>query len=124
MTSIPSGPGAADPAVRELAEAAAVTMSLFAPYTAEEMWSALGHQPSVAQARWPEVDPALAAAEQVEAVVQVNGKVRGHLQVPAEISEEELHRRALELEQVRHLLDGGPPRRVVVRVPHLVNVVP
>ena len=122
--AIDSGPGAGDPAVRELAEAVAVTMSLFAPYTAEEMWAALGHQPSVAQARWPEVDPALLVADEVEAVVQVAGKVRGHLHVPAEIGEEELRRRALELEKVRQLLDGGEPRRVIVRAPHLVNVVP
>ncbi|HIZ35474.1 MAG TPA: leucine--tRNA ligase, partial [Candidatus Ruania gallistercoris] len=62
--AIDSGPGAGDPAVRELAEAVAVTMSLFAPYTAEEMWAALGRQPSVAQARWPEVDPALLVADE------------------------------------------------------------
>ncbi|WP_210418156.1 leucine--tRNA ligase [Ruania zhangjianzhongii] len=122
--AIDSGPGAGDPAVRELAEAAAVTMSLFAPYTAEEMWAALGHQPSVAQARWPEVDPALVAADQVEAVVQVNGKVRGHLQVPADVDAEELRRCALQLEKVQQLLAGGEPRRVIVRPPHLVNVVP
>lgn len=122
--AIDTGPGAGDPAVRELAEAAAVTMSLFAPYTAEEMWAALGHQPSVAQACWPEVDPTLLIADEVEAVVQVAGKVRAHLRVPAQIGEEELRRRALELEKVRQLLDGGEPRRVVVRAPHLVNVVP
>ena len=122
--AIDAGPGAGEPAVRELAEAAAVTMSLFAPYTAEEMWAALGHQPSVAQACWPEVDPALVTAERVEAVVQVAGKVRGHLQVPAEIGEDDLRRRALELEKVRHLLGGDEPRRVIVRAPHLVNVVP
>ena len=122
--AVDAGPGAGDPAVRELAEAAAVTMSLFAPYTAEEMWAALGHQPSVAQARWPDVDPALLVAEQVEAVVQVAGKVRGHLQVPAHVGEEELRQQALELEKVRQLLDGDEPRRVIVRAPHLVNVVP
>ena len=122
--AIDTGPGATDPAVRELAEAAAVTMSLFAPYTAEEMWAALGRQPSVAQAHWPEVDPALLVADEVEAVVQVAGKVRGHLQVPATIDAEELRRQALELERVQRQLGGAEPHRVIVRAPHLVNVVP
>src|SRR5699024_8722594 len=51
--------GAADPAVREAAEAVTVMLSLFAPYAAEEMWELLGHQPSGAEAQWPTVDPAL-----------------------------------------------------------------
>src|SRR5262249_47457753 len=57
--AIDSGPGAADPAVREAAETLAVLLSIFAPYTAEECWELLGHEPSVAQAGWPSADPAL-----------------------------------------------------------------
>src|SRR5699024_7283850 len=82
--AVDAGPGAGEVAVRELAEGVAIMLGMFAPYTAEEMWAALGHEPSVAQARWPEVDPALLAAEEVESVVQVAGKVRGHLRVPAD----------------------------------------
>ena len=122
--AIDGGPGAGELAVRELAEGVAVMLSLFAPYTAEEMWAALGHEPSVARARWPEVDRALLVAEEVEAVVQVAGKVRGHLRVPADVDEEELRRQALRLDAVRRRLAGAEPRRVVVRAPHLVNVVP
>ena len=57
--AIDSGCGPADPAVREAAEAVAILLSLVAPYTAEEMWERLGHEPTVARAGWPAVDPAL-----------------------------------------------------------------
>ena len=57
--AIDSGCGPADPAVREAAEAVAIMLSLVAPYTAEEMWERLGHEPTVARAGWPAVDPAL-----------------------------------------------------------------
>ncbi len=66
---IDTGPGAGDPAVREAAEALAVMLSLFAPYTAEECWEILGHEPSVARAPWPAADPAL--------LVEDNGHLRG-----------------------------------------------
>ena len=80
--AIDSGPGAADPAVREAAEAITVLVSLFAPYTAEECWELLGHKPSVARATWPVADQALLTQEKVTCVVQVNGKVRDKLEVP------------------------------------------
>ena len=74
--AIDSGCGPADPAVREAAEAVAILLSLVAPYTAEEMWERLGHEPTVARAGWPDVDPALLVEESVTAVVQVQGKVQ------------------------------------------------
>ena len=88
--AIDSGPGAADPAVREAAETLAVLLSIFAPYTAEECWELLGHQPSVALAGWPSADPALLVEDLVTCVVQVNGKVRDRLEVPPGIGEDEL----------------------------------
>ena len=75
------GPGAADPAVREAAETLAVMLSLFAPYTAEEMWERLGHRPRWSRAGWPAADPALLVQESVTCVVQVDGKVRDRLEV-------------------------------------------
>ena len=74
--AIDSGCGPADPAVREAVEAVAILLSLVAPYTAEEMWFRLGHEPSVARAGWPTVDPALLVEDSVTCVVQVQGKVR------------------------------------------------
>ena len=67
--------------MREAAEAVAILLSLVAPYTAEEMWERLGHQPTVARAGWPAVDEALLVEDSVTAVVQVQGKVRARLDV-------------------------------------------
>src|SRR3954468_15987386 len=63
--AIDSGPGGADPAVREATETVAVLLSLVAPYTAEEMWERLGHEPTVARTVWPEVDPALLVQDSI-----------------------------------------------------------
>jgi leucyl-tRNA synthetase len=121
--AIDSGPGAADPAVREAAETLAIMLSLVAPYCAEEGWERLGHAPSVAKAGWPEADPALLVQESVTAVVQVAGKVRDRLEVSPDISEADLQALALASDKVRPYLDGEP-RKVIVRAPKLVNVVP
>ncbi len=88
--AIDTGAGPADPAVREAAEAVAIVLSLVAPYTAEEMWERLGHQPTVARAGWPEVDPALLVQDSVTAVVQIQGKVKARLEVSPDISEADL----------------------------------
>src|SRR4029077_20056085 len=69
--AIDTGCGPDDPAVREAAEAVAVLLSLVAPYTAEEMWARLGHEPTVARAGWPVVDEALLVQDTVTAIVQV-----------------------------------------------------
>ena len=122
--AIDSGCGPADPAVREGAEAVAIMLSLVAPYTAEDMWAALGHEPSVARAGWPSVDPELVAAESVTCVVQIAGKVRERLDVAPDISDDELEKLALATEAAQAALDGAEPRRVIVRAPRLVNIVP
>ncbi|WP_371130852.1 leucine--tRNA ligase [Arthrobacter sp. SDTb3-6] len=121
---IDSGAGAADPAVREAAEAVAILLSLFAPYTAEDMWNALGHPASVANAGFPAVEEALLVRQSVTAVVQVKGKVRDRLEVSPDISEDELRELALASEAVTKALDGAGIRTVIVRAPKLVNIVP
>jgi leucyl-tRNA synthetase len=121
--AIDSGCGPADPAVREAAETVAVLLSLVAPYTAEEMWERLGHQPSVSRAGWPVVDPTLLVEDSVTAVVQVQGKVKGRLEVSPDISAADLEAAALADESVQRAIDGRPVRKVVVRAPKLVNIV-
>ena len=101
--AIDSGCGPADPAVREAAEAVAILLSLVAPYTAEEMWERLGHQPTVARAGWPVVDEALLVEDSVTAVVQVQGKLRARLEVSPDITEADLEAAAL--------ADRGGPAR-------------
>jgi leucyl-tRNA synthetase len=116
--------GGADPAVREAVEAVAVMLSLFAPYTAEDIWSRLGHQPSVALAGWPPIDDALLVEDTVTCVVQVQGKVRDRLEVPPTIAEEQLRELALNSPAVQKAMAGRDIRTVIVRAPKLVNIVP
>lgn len=122
--AIDSGVGGADPAVREAAETVAIILSLFAPYTAEDLWALLGRPASVVNAGWPAVDESLLVQDTVTAVVQVQGKVRDRLEVAADISEDELRELALASDAVQKTLDGRGIRTVIVRAPKLVNIVP
>jgi leucyl-tRNA synthetase len=121
--AIDSGPGPQDPAVREAVEAVAILLSLVAPYTAEEMWARLGHEPTVARAGWPDADPALLVEDAVTAVIQIQGKVRARLEVSPDISEADLEALAMADEGVVRAIDGRPVRKVIVRAPKLVNIV-
>jgi len=121
--AIDSGCGPADPAAREAAEVAAVMLSLVSPYTAEDMWRLLGHQPTVAKAGWPVAEPALLVEQSVTCVVQVQGKVRAKLEVPPTIDEMRLRELALADPAVQRAVDGRDVRAVIVKAPRLVNVV-
>ena len=121
--AIDTGPGPADPAVREAAETVAVMLSLVAPYTAEEMWERLGHEPTVALAGWPQVDPELLVQESVTAIVQVQGKLRAKLEVSPQVTDADLERMALADDHVQRAIGDRQVRKVIVRAPKLVNVV-
>jgi leucyl-tRNA synthetase len=121
--AIDTGCGPDDPAVREAVETVAIMLSLVAPYTAEEMWSRLGHEPTVARAGWPTVDPAMLVEDSVTAIVQVQGKLRAKLEVAPDISEADLEAMAMADEAVQRSLDGKTVRKVIVRAPKLVNIV-
>jgi leucyl-tRNA synthetase len=121
--AIDSGCGAADPAVREATEATAIMLSLVAPFTAEEMWERLGHKPAIALAGWPAVDPALLVDDEVEAVIQINGKIVGRINVSPTISDADFEVAALSLPEVIAELKGATPKKVIARAPKLVNIV-
>ncbi len=121
--AIDSGCGPTDPAVREAVEAVAILLSLVAPYTAEEMWARLGHEPTVAKAGWPAVDDALLVEDQVTAIVQVQGKLRAKLSVSPTISAADLEAAAMADEHVLRALEGKTVRKVIVREPSVVNIV-
>ena len=121
--SIDSGCGAADPAVREATEATAIMLSLVAPFTAEEMWERLGHKPAIALAGWPAVDPALLVDDEVEAVIQINGKIFGRINVSPTISDADFEAAALALPEIVAELKGVTPKKVIARAPKLVNIV-
>jgi leucyl-tRNA synthetase len=121
--AIDTGCGPDDAAVREAAETVAILLGLVAPYTAEEMWERLGHQPTVARVGWPTVDPALLVRDSVTAVVQIQGKLRAKLEVSPDIDEAALEALALADPHVQRALDGRTVRKVIVRAPKLVNIV-
>jgi leucyl-tRNA synthetase len=121
--AIDSGCGAADPAVREATEAIAIMLSLVAPFTAEEMWERLGHKPAIATAGWPAVDPALLVDDEVEAVVQINGKIKDRMNVSPSISDADFEAAALALPSIVAELAGATPKKVIARAPKLVNIV-
>jgi leucyl-tRNA synthetase len=116
--------GPADPAVREAVGVVAQSLSLFAPYVAEEMWALLGYDPSIATSTWPTADPALLVTESVTMVVQVQGKVRAKLDVPPSIEQDEAKALALADVNVQRALDGREVAKVIMRLPAMVSIVP
>ncbi len=98
-------------------------LSPFAPHLAEELWHLLGGGDTLAYEPWPSFDPALTKADEIEVPVQINGKVRLRLMVSAEISKEELEKKALGDERVRPLIEGKQVRKVIVVPGKLVNIV-
>ncbi|KQZ25626.1 leucine--tRNA ligase [Microbacterium sp. Root553] len=121
--TIDGAAGADDPAVREAAETLAVMLDLIAPHTAEEMWEILGHEPSVGLVTWRSADPALLVEDTVTAVVQVGGKVRAQLEVPARIGEADLEALARADERVIRSIGDREIVKVVVRAPKIVSIV-
>ena len=121
--AIDSGCGPKDPAVREATEAIAIMLSLVAPFTAEEMWERLGHKPAIATAGWPVIDPALLVDDEVEAVIQINGKIVDRMKVSPTIGDADFEAAALALPSVVAALAGATPKKVIARAPKLVNIV-
>lgn len=120
--AIDQGVGPVDPAVREGAEELAKALSLFAPYTAEDMWQLLGHEPSVALAQFAEVENDLMVEQKGIAIVQIDGKLRDKFEVDLSISEAELRELAMNSEAVKRTLQGKEIANVIVRAPKLVNI--
>ncbi len=121
--AIDSGCGAADPAVREAAEAIAISLSLVAPFTAEEMWEILGHKPAVALAGWPKVDPKLLEEDAVTAILQINGKIKDRIEVAPDISDADLEKLAMANPEIAAAIAGQTINKIITRAPKLVNIV-
>jgi leucyl-tRNA synthetase len=98
-------------------------MAPMVPHVTAELWERRHPGEHIHEQPWPVADPALAAAETVTMVVQVNGKVRDRIEVPAGVDAKEMERLALASEKVQAALDGREPRRVIPVPPKLVNVV-
>jgi len=110
-------------AIREATDAVVLLLNPFAPHIAEEMWQSLGNRKGLTAATWPGYDREIATEDMVTLVVQVNGKVRSRLSLPANQEEDEVKRLALGDEKIKGLIDGKEVRRIVVVANRLVNVV-
>ncbi|MDM4719988.1 leucine--tRNA ligase [Micromonospora sp. WMMA1363] len=114
LTRLPETP-------REVAEPLVLMLAPFAPHVAEELWRRMGHQTSLTYADFPVADPALLVAETVTYPVQVNGKVRGRVEVPVDATQDDV--RAEALDAVAAFLAGKAPRKVIVVPGRMVSVV-
>ncbi|MCP3817672.1 leucine--tRNA ligase [Streptomyces sp. A3M-1-3] len=112
------------PLSRGVAEQLVLLIAPLAPHIAEELWRKLGHTGSVVHQDFPVADPAYVVDETVTCVVQVKGKVRARLEVSPSIGDDELERLAVADEAVVAALGGAGIRKVIVRAPKLVNIVP
>jgi leucyl-tRNA synthetase len=108
-------------APRRLVEPLVLMLAPFAPHVAEELWQRLGHAGSLTYADFPVADPVLLVSESVTYPVQVNGKVRGRVQVPADADEAAVRDAALA--EVSAALEGKEPRKVIVVAGRMVSVV-
>ena len=117
LTTLPTTP-------RSAVEPLVLMTAPVAPHVAEELWQRLGHDASLAYAPFPVADPAYLVEETVTCILQVQGKVRGRLEVPVDSSDDDLRALALADAGVQRALDGRDIRTVIVRAPRLVNVVP
>ncbi len=98
-------------------------VSPMVPHVAEEAWATAGNDGLIADAAWPEVDPALLVDDEVTIAVQVNGKLRDTLVFPKGAPKDEVEAAALASEKIVRLLEGKPPRKVIVVPDRLVNIV-
>ena len=109
--------------IREALETIVLTLSPIVPHITHSLWRELGHEGAVIDQPWPTVDPAALKLSMIEMVVQVNGKVRGKIQVAADADKAACERAALDNENAQRFIDGKPPRKVIVVPKKLVNVV-
>ncbi len=110
-------------ALREAAETLTKLIGPMTPHLGETLWHRLGHGELLAQSAWPKHDPALIVDDTVTVAVQVNGKLRGTLQLARDVDKALAERAALELADVQKAMDGKPARKVIVVPNRIVNVV-
>ena len=109
--------------IKEAIETTVILLSPFVPHFAEELWEALGNKESVIQRAWPGYDPEAVLEDEVLIVVQVNGKLRDRITVPASYGEEEIKGWALKSERIQKLVEGKTIKRVILVPQKLVNIV-
>ena len=108
---------------REAVEAAVVLLSPIVPHITHKLWKVLGHESVVIDAQWPQVDESALVSDSIELMVQVNGKVRGKIEVGVDASKDEIEKQALADANVQRFIDGKTIKRVIVVPGRLINVV-
>ncbi len=108
---------------RVVAEPIVLCLAPLAPHIAEELWARLGHDQTLAYEPWPSYDPAMLTEDQVEYPVQINGKLKGRITVPADADDKAVQAAALTDEKVKSQLDGRTVRKVIVVKGRMVNIV-
>jgi leucyl-tRNA synthetase len=111
------------PEWREALKTLVLLMAPSTPYVAEELWERLGMPYSVHQQAWPTYESALARADEVEVVVQVNGKVRDRLMLPVDLAEAAAREHALSMPKIAEAVNGREPRKVIYVPGRLINIV-
>lgn len=108
---------------REALEACVLLLSPITPHLCHSLWEALGHSGPAIEATWPVVDESALTRDSIELVVQVNGKLRARLEVPASADKASIEKLAMEHENVQRFLEGNTVRKVIVVPGKLVNIV-
>ncbi len=108
---------------KEFVEGFVKLLSPIAPHLSEELWNKLGHETTISYEAWPTYDETKLVENEVEIVVQVNGKVRAKLNVAKDITKEQLENVALEDERVKEQIEGKTIRKVIAVPGKLVNIV-
>jgi leucyl-tRNA synthetase len=108
---------------KEYMEGFVKLLSPVCPHIGEELWQKLGHNDTITYEPWPTYDESKLVEEEVEIVVQVNGKVRAKLRVPADLSKEELEQMAMQDEKIQEHIAGKTVRKVITVPGKLVNIV-
>ena len=109
--------------VREAVEATVVLLFPIVPHITEELWRMLGHKKSLVETPWPEYSEAALEEQKKLVVLQVNGKLRSKIEVPASYGDAEIEAQALADERIQHFTEGKPIRKVIVVQKKLVNIV-
>ena len=109
--------------LKETLEILVLVLALFGPHIADELWEGLGHSEATLRVMWPAYDPELAAEDELELPVQVNGKLRSRIRVAVDVTEEEIRRLAQADEKVAPYLDGKKIVKVIVVPKKLINIV-
>ena len=119
------GPDATSPAAfrAEVQKSFVLMLAPFAPYMAHELWEYLGETSNLLKAPWPKYDPALAKADEIEIPVQVNGKLRSLIVVPADANQKMIEERALAEDKIRTVMDGKQVVKIIFVPGKLVNIV-